>query len=147
MISPGRIRVDRCSSRARLYQGFVDFVSMQKHFIIQFSQQIRLLISCGSGRCAHGFMRIPVRLLPPDWTAGLVRSTAGSFSDYVSVSLRRDIFLMAVRGNSETGLEADASSKALYMRPPETNLRQRLKRMQLLIFFICVRPRKLKGNL
>ena len=53
-------------------------------------------------------MRIPVRLLPPDWTVGLVRSTAGSFSDYVSVSLRRDIFLMVVRAKADEILHSGA---------------------------------------
>ena len=48
--------------------------------------------------------------------------------------------------SSETAYEADASSRFLQMRPPEKAQRQRLKRMQLLIFFICVRPRKLKDS-
>ena len=41
--------------------------------------------------------------------------------------------------SSEIAYEADASSRFLQMRPPETTQRQRLKRMQLPNYFIVVR--------
>ena len=85
---------------------------------VPWADMVRTCATFSIGYAGYEPIRIPVMLSSPDWAAGLIRSTAGSFSDYVSVSLRRDIFLMAVRGNSETAFETDASSQLLHIRPP-----------------------------
>ena len=56
-------------------------------------------------------------------------------------------FHASARGNSETAFGADASSRFLQMRPPETALRQPMKRIHHLDFFKCVRLRQLKDSL
>ena len=59
---------------------------------VPWADMVRTCATFSIGYAGYEPIRIPVMLSSPDWAAGLIRSTAGSFSDYVSVSLREASF-------------------------------------------------------